>query len=53
MDFCPRHHFSCGVLLPGVQVNSIGASLDIAFGISPNVEAALIALLLGASFSVV
>ncbi|CAI2044524.1 Na+/alanine symporter [Serratia marcescens] len=39
--------FSCGVLLPGVQANSIGASLDIAFGISPNVTAALIALLLG------
>ncbi|AGB80477.1 amino acid carrier protein [Serratia sp. FGI94] len=39
--------FSCGVLLPGVQANSIGASLDIAFGISPNVTAALIAMLLG------
>ncbi|HEI8866632.1 sodium:alanine symporter family protein [Serratia sp. AKBS12] len=39
--------FSCGVLLPGVQANSIGASLDIAFGISPNVTAALLAMLLG------
>lgn len=39
--------FSCGVLLPGVQANSIGASLEIAFGISPNVTAALIAVLLG------
>ncbi|MEB7586642.1 alanine:cation symporter family protein [Serratia rubidaea] len=39
--------FSCGVLLPGVQANSIGASLEIAFGISPNVTAALIAMLLG------
>ena len=39
--------FSCGGLLPGVQANSIGASLDIAFGISPNVTAAIIAVLLG------
>lgn len=39
--------FSCGVLLPGVQANSIGASLEIAFGVSPNVTAALIAMLLG------
>ncbi|MEN4128620.1 alanine/glycine:cation symporter family protein [Serratia marcescens] len=39
--------FSCGVLLPGVQANSIGASLNIAFGTSPNVTAALIAILLG------
>ncbi|WP_442801781.1 alanine/glycine:cation symporter family protein [Serratia rubidaea] len=39
--------FSCGVLLPGVQANSIGASLEIAFGISPNVTAAIIAVLLG------
>lgn len=39
--------FSCGVLLPGVQANSIGASLEIAFGISPNVTAAIIAMLLG------
>ncbi|MEG5693487.1 alanine/glycine:cation symporter family protein [Enterobacter quasihormaechei] len=38
--------FSCGLLLPGVQANSIGASLDIAFGLSPNVTAAILALLL-------
>ncbi|WP_236328777.1 alanine/glycine:cation symporter family protein [Enterobacter quasihormaechei] len=38
--------FSCGLLLPGVQANSIGASLDIAFGLSTNVTAALLALLL-------
>ncbi|WP_320727954.1 alanine/glycine:cation symporter family protein [Enterobacter sp. 118C5] len=38
--------FSCGLLLPGVQANSIGASLDIAFGLSPNVTAALLAVLL-------
>lgn len=39
--------FSCGLLLPGVQANSVGASLNTAFGISPNVTAALLALLLG------
>ncbi|EEU9148103.1 TPA: alanine:cation symporter family protein [Escherichia coli] len=38
---------SCGLLLPGVQANSIGSSLNLAFGISPNVTAAFIALLLG------
>lgn len=38
--------FSCGLLLPGVQANSIGASLDIAFGLNPNVTAALLAILL-------
>lgn len=38
--------FSCGLLLPGVQANSIGASLDIAFGLNPNVTAALLAVLL-------
>ncbi|HAS1737394.1 TPA: alanine:cation symporter family protein, partial [Enterobacter cloacae] len=38
--------FSCGLLLPGVQANSIGASLDIAFGLDPNVTAALLAVLL-------
>ncbi|KGI64682.1 alanine/glycine:cation symporter family protein [Enterobacter dykesii] len=38
--------FACGLLLPGVQANSIGASLDIAFGLSPNVTAALLAVLL-------
>lgn len=44
--------FSCGVLPPGVQANSIGASLDIAFGISPNVTAALSLCCWGSSFSV-
>ncbi|QLA66948.1 alanine:cation symporter family protein [Enterobacter pasteurii] len=38
--------FSCGLLLPGVQANSIAASLDIAFGLNPNVTAALLAVLL-------
>lgn len=38
--------FSCGLLLPGVQANSIGASLDIAFGLDPNVTAAVLAVLL-------
>ncbi|MGG7522517.1 alanine/glycine:cation symporter family protein [bacterium BS0013] len=38
--------FSCGLLLPGVQANSIGASLDIAFGLDTNVTAALLAVLL-------
>ncbi|ALP42664.1 sodium:alanine symporter family protein [Aeromonas schubertii] len=39
--------FACGVLLPGVQANSIGAGLQTAFDISPNVTAAILALLLG------
>ncbi len=38
--------FACGVLLPG-QANSIGASLQTAFDIDPNVTAAGLALLLG------
>lgn len=38
--------FSCGLLLPGVQANSIAASLDIAFGLNPNVTAAILAALL-------
>ena len=38
--------FSCGLLLPGVQANSIAASLDIAFGLNPNVTAAILAVLL-------
>jgi AGCS family alanine or glycine:cation symporter len=37
--------FSCGLLLPGVQQTRL-ASLDIAFGLSPNVTAALLAVLL-------
>ena len=39
--------FACGVLLPGVQANSIGSSLQTAFDIDPNVTAAGLALLLG------
>jgi AGCS family alanine or glycine:cation symporter len=39
--------FSCGMLLPGVQANSVGESLKIAFGLSPNVTAAILASLLG------
>ncbi|AXB02644.1 MULTISPECIES: alanine/glycine:cation symporter family protein [Aeromonas] len=39
--------FACGVLLPGVQANSIGAGLQNAFDVSPNVTAAMLALLLG------
>ncbi|MCH1930735.1 alanine:cation symporter family protein [Shewanella sp. A25] len=39
--------FACGVLLPGVQANSIGSSLQMAFNINPNVTAAIIAILLG------
>jgi len=38
--------FSCGLLLPGVQANSIATSLDIAFGLNPNVTAAILAVLL-------
>lgn len=36
-----------GVLLPGVQANSIAASLDTAFGIAPTVTAAVLAIILG------
>ena len=39
--------FACGVLMPGVQANSIGSSLQTAFDIDPNVTAAGLALLLG------
>lgn len=39
--------FACGVLLPGTQSNSIGAGLEKALGISPNVTAAILALMLG------
>ncbi|TIC79702.1 alanine/glycine:cation symporter family protein [Crenobacter intestini] len=38
--------FACGVLLPGVQANSIAAGLQGALGIDPNVTAALLAVLL-------
>ncbi|MGL5048497.1 MAG: alanine/glycine:cation symporter family protein [Shewanella sp.] len=39
--------FACGILLPGVQANSIAASLKTAFNIDPNVTAAILAMLLG------
>lgn len=39
--------FACGILLPGVQANSIGSALQTAFNLSPNVTAAAIAILLG------
>ncbi|GHD72556.1 alanine/glycine:cation symporter family protein [Vogesella fluminis] len=39
--------FACGVLLPGTQSNSIGAGLEKALGIDPNVTAAILALMLG------
>ncbi len=39
--------FACGVLLPGTQSNSIGAGLQNALGIDPNVTAAILALMLG------
>ncbi|NDV14155.1 alanine/glycine:cation symporter family protein [Crenobacter caeni] len=38
--------FACGVLLPGVQANSIAAGLQGALGIDANVTAALLAVLL-------
>jgi len=38
--------FACGVLLPGVQANSIAAGLHGALGIDANVTAALLAVLL-------
>ncbi|MGL4712587.1 MAG: alanine/glycine:cation symporter family protein [Shewanella sp.] len=39
--------FACGILLPGVQANSIASSLKTAFNIDPNVTAAILAMLLG------
>lgn len=39
--------FATGLLLPGVQANSIAESLNIAAGVSPNVTAALLAIALG------
>ncbi|NDV14158.1 alanine/glycine:cation symporter family protein [Crenobacter caeni] len=39
--------FACGVLLPGVQANSIGAGLEQAFGVAPTVTAAVLAMALG------
>jgi alanine or glycine:cation symporter, AGCS family len=38
--------FACGILLPGVQANSIGSALETAFDLSPSVTAVLIAVLL-------
>ncbi len=38
---------ACGLLLPGVQSNSIGAGLNTALGIDVNVTAAVLAVLLG------
>ena len=39
--------FACGLLLPGVQANSIASSVETAFGIAPTVTAALLAILIG------
>lgn len=39
--------FACGLLLPGVQANSIASSAQTAFGIEPTVTAALLAIMLG------
>lgn len=39
--------FATGLLLPGVQANSIASSLQTAVGISPNVTAAMLAVALG------
>jgi alanine or glycine:cation symporter, AGCS family len=39
--------FACGILLPGVQANSIGSALETAFDLNPAVTAVFIALLLG------
>lgn len=39
--------FATGLLLPGVQANSIGEGLKTAMGIDPNVTAAILAIALG------
>ncbi len=39
--------FACGVLLPGVQANSIAAGLQSAFGLETTVTAAILAIILG------
>lgn len=39
--------FATGLLLPGVQANSIGSGLQTAMGIDPNVTAAILAIALG------
>ncbi|OWK49278.1 Amino-acid carrier protein AlsT [Pseudomonas oleovorans subsp. oleovorans] len=39
--------FACGLLLPGVQANSIASSVETALGIHPNTTAAILAIMLG------
>ncbi|MEX6501891.1 alanine/glycine:cation symporter family protein [Pseudomonas zhanjiangensis] len=39
--------FACGLLLPGVQANSIASSVNTAFGIDPNTTAAILAVMIG------
>jgi AGCS family alanine or glycine:cation symporter len=39
--------FACGLLLPGVQANSIASSVQTAMGIDPNTTAAVLAIMLG------
>ena len=39
--------FACGILLPGVQTNSIAAGMENAFGIAPAVTGTVIVILLG------
>nr|WP_298170317.1 alanine/glycine:cation symporter family protein [uncultured Pseudomonas sp.] len=39
--------FACGLLLPGVQANSIASSAQTAFDMSPNTTAAILAVMIG------
>ena len=39
--------FACGLLLPGVQANSIASAVETALGVHPNTTAALLAIALG------
>lgn len=39
--------FACGLLLPGVQANSIASSVQTAFDVEPTVTAAILAILIG------
>lgn len=39
--------FACGLLLPGVQANSIASSVETAFDVHPNTTAAILAIMLG------
>ena len=39
--------FACGLLLPGVQANSIASSVQTAFDVHPNTTAAILAIMLG------